>query len=360
MSEPQRLATYVRPKLTEARLQSQWARISERPAATGSSLWYWSAGAAVASLAIVAVVFTLRLRAPEHAATQLSVERMASGAQKVSFPEELSITLQSAASYRILERTKQLVHLQLERGAAEFDVTPGRARRVVVTAGGFDVEVVGTHFSIELREASGQPDIEVRVAHGNVKVRSSGDERTIVRALAAGESWATRTNSSSEPATPPVPPATPATPATPEVPATAPSASLPGASARVLTAKDLFEAAEASRLKGNPSEAAAALDRLRRGFPADPRSGLAAFELGRLRMDQLGDPAGAIVALGDAIRLDPSARFREDAQARIVQLYARFGQLERCRIAQTEYLKRYPVGSHVAAIQGLCVSERAR
>jgi TolA-binding protein len=121
-----------------------------------------------------------------------------------------------------------------------------------------------------------------------------------------------------------------------------------------MSAKDLFEQAEAYRLEGHPREAAAALDRLRRSFPRDPRAGLASFELGRLRMDQLGDPAGALNAFSDAMRLDPSARFREDAQARVVQLYASLGQSERCLKAQAEYQSRYPNGSHAKSVAGSC------
>lgn len=371
MTDPPRLANYIQPPaLSEARIQRQWARIAEQPSRPerGATGWYF-AGLAIASFLVVLGLYTYQHRQPSgygNPPAPLVVERDGAGKESLSLPEGLSIMLKDGESrYRVMERSEQRVHLQLERGTAEFEVTPGRKRHVVVSAAGFDVEVVGTHFEVALIGQGDQPDVAVRVQRGTVRVRPSGQEHSKdpIRTLSAGESWSTRTDvmpspqpigsiSTGAPAESPVQgqPSSGVGSGEPPVPTPATTAS----NARPPSAKELFETAETARIKGRAREAASALDRLRHAYPSDPRAGLACFELGRLRMDQLGEPAGAVSALSDALRLDPSARFREDAQARLVQLYHRMGQLDRCRKAQSEYEARYPSGPHAKGVASLC------
>jgi transmembrane sensor len=120
------------------------------------------------------------------------------------------------------------------------------------------------------------------------------------------------------------------------------------------SAKELFESAERHRLAGQLREAATALDTLRRRYPGDPRAALAAFELGRIRMDSFGDFSGAMLAFNSALKLNPSASFREDAEARLIKLYERTGQREACKKAQQAYLARYPRGNHVGVVGNAC------
>ena len=80
--------------------------------------------------------------------------------------------------------------------------------------------------------------------------------------------------------------------------------------------------------------------------PRDPRAGLAAFELGRLRMDRLGDMPGAVVALQQAVALAPGAELREDALARLVAASAAAHDRAGCARARTRYLTEYPTGVH--------------
>ena len=89
-------------------------------------------------------------------------------------------------------------------------------------------------------------------------------------------------------------------------------------------------------------------------YPRDGRAGLAAFELGRLRMDRLGDPAGALKALERAMALAPGSGFREDALARIVNASSSLGQLSRCSSAREQYLREYPNGVHRLRVSKAC------
>ncbi|HTQ47109.1 MAG TPA: hypothetical protein VMI75_30350, partial [Polyangiaceae bacterium] len=62
-----------------------------------------------------------------------------------------------------------------------------------------------------------------------------------------------------------------------------------------------------------------------------------------LRLDALGDPAGALAAFDDAIVLAPRAGFREDAEARRVEALDRMNDT-RCPAARQAFLARYPHG----------------
>ena len=88
---------------------------------------------------------------------------------------------------------------------------------------------------------------------------------------------------------------------------------------------ELLRLAEVARSAGRLAEAARAFDALRHKYRGDARAGLAAFELGRIRLDSMGNAAGAAEAFADAIALSPGAPFREDAEARRVQALERSG-----------------------------------
>jgi TolA-binding protein len=132
------------------------------------------------------------------------------------------------------------------------------------------------------------------------------------------------------------------------MPAAAPASS----SAR--NARELFEQATGLWREGRAQEAAQAYQTLLSTYPRDARAGLAAFELGRLRMDRLGDLPGALRALERAVTLAPSAGFREDALARVVRASAAVGNSSRCASAREQYLRDYPQGVHRLSVANSC------
>lgn len=358
MIDPPRLATYVQPSLSEARIQRQWSNINQgRPSVWASHSAWYALSFAAASVLLVIGYFTLQGRstAQPDSVAGIMVERDRSGQERITLSEGVSIVVKGESRYRLEERSKQRVHVVLDSGTAAFDVTPNKQRQVVVSAAGFDVEVVGTQFEVSLVGQTNKPDVSVRVDRGTVRVRTSGQDRARepIRTLTAGEAWSTQTSAPSAPVEAAIEATKEPEPSS-QPPVGSAGVAPPATAAQPLTAKGLFEIAQTARIKGNVREAASALDKLRHTYPSDPRAGLASFELGRLRMDQLGDNAGAVSALNDALRLDPSARFSEDAQARLVQLYHRSGQLERCRKAQADYRSRYPSGPHARGVLGLC------
>ena len=119
-------------------------------------------------------------------------------------------------------------------------------------------------------------------------------------------------------------------------------------------ARELFEKAGERRRSGDAAGAAQAYEELLKIHPSDARASLAAFELGRLRMDRLGDSAGAITALERAVALNVGPTFREDALARLVSVYAKLGNFAACARARDRYLASYPTGVHATAVGTRC------
>jgi transmembrane sensor len=234
------------------------------------------------------------------------------------------------------------VVLALDVGAVELAV-PHTLRTLVVRTPGYDVVDVGTRFRVVL-DADGSERVDVSEGIVEVKSRAGG----AVRRLAAGDSWSSSIPTS---AVPPVP-------STVEPPPSVPAEPAPSAAARDATGgpKELLETAQRARLAGQPRAAGVALDTLRKRFRSDPRAALAAFELGRLRLDTFADAAGAVEAFDDAIALAPRGPLREDAEARRVEALG-IARSAQCPSARDAFLTRYPGSAHAAVVAGRCARE---
>src|SRR5690606_15051332 len=88
----------------------------------------------------------------------------------------------------------------------------------------------------------------------------------------------------------------------------------------------LLARASEARAAGQTKDAAAALEQLRREHPQDERAGYAAFLLGRIQLDALGDARGAVESFGFAVAHPGSGFFVEDAEARLIEALARAGR----------------------------------
>lgn len=258
------------------------------------------------------------------------------------------------------------IAIALEAGGARFAVTPGRRTPFRVEAGPVLVEVMGTRFEVVRLEAQARVTVET----GKVRVRWEGGETM----LGAGDAGLY----------PPPPPETEPTDHDHEAavgPSEAPSASssrvrqeserrnasMPGrwrAAARegdfeqayALLSEtgraevrdepgDLLLAADVARLTRHPKEAVAPLRRVLEAFASDPRAPLAAFTLGRVLLEDLGDPRSAAEAFATTRRLDTSTPLAENALAREVEAWFRAGESERARRAAEDFERLFPNGS---------------
>jgi transmembrane sensor len=351
MREARRLAMYVQPALSEPRLARQWSdivRASER-AVPPRKLLYAFAVAVV--LVPVLVLASRRMRAPLPAQDAAAVAAIESGS--VTLADGSRITVENGGRVRVASGHARDIELVLEAGAVALEV-PHTNRRMTVHAGRYDVTDLGTRFRVALG-AAGQ--VGVHVEEGTVEVRARGASEP-PRALSAGDEWsnappaAARAEASARSDTAPSPAAI-AVESLPSIPPEAGAPSAPSPAEAAMSAKDLLELAERQRLGGNLRAAASALDTLRRRHRNDPRAALAAFELGRIRLDGLGDAHGAVEAFNDSIALSPNGPLREDAEARRVEAL----DIEHsgdCPSARDAFLARYPRGVHRAVVAARC------
>ena len=116
-------------------------------------------------------------------------------------------------------------------------------------------------------------------------------------------------------------------------------------------AAQLFQRALAARGKGELAECERLLSELLRRFPRDSRAGLAAFQLGRVRLD-LGDARGALTALDRAVR--DLGTFEEQIEARRIEALERVGERAACQKARDAFLRAYPYGSFSGVVRQRC------
>jgi TolA-binding protein len=234
-------------------------------------------------------------------------------------------------------------------------------RQFVVRAGEVKVIAVGTRFKVTRHEAA-EHGVSVDVEQGVVEVHAAGK----IERLLAGQHWeSVRPEPRAEAPVPEAIEPTKPLPSDvrgahePSNPHEQPKAAAPSGSVVVeetaerADARKLFELANHARRAGDMRGAASGYEELLRRYPKDGRATLAALELGRLRMDHLGDNAGAISALNRAAR-SGGGSVREDAMARLVRAYAATGSKAQCLRARENYERSYPEGHHRAEVRAAC------
>ncbi len=357
------------PLITESRLSRQYAAIRERVPATPPRRRFfagWAVAAGFATALAVLSVVMLRTGGARSAGLvdDAVVESGPAGdgahATSVTLADGSRVDLGVATRARLTSTRRQAIRIDLERGSVEIEATHVEGRTFVVGAGAYEVRVVGTHFAVH-RDPGDQ--VTVRVDRGAVEVAAVANAGGEARRLAAGEQWSAPDGPPVRAAPPAVEPAASATldppyasamAAEPQAPSPPRAGPASAATHHDESAKELFDDAQRARADGQPYDAARAFDRLRRSYPQDPRAALSAFELGRLRLDALGDPRGAEEALRDAIALGPSSPFREDAESRRVEALWRMGDASGCASARASYLARWPHGTYRRAVELGC------
>ncbi len=352
------LSKYLPPKLSEARLARQYDAIKSRvrPGSSATRRAWLPMGLTFAAMAAVLAIIVARRTPPGMSLSDGTVlespEDRALSA--VSLNDGSQVGLGPHSRMRLTSTRAEAIRLELERGRVDVAATHRDGRSFVVAAHGYEVQVVGTRFVVEILPDS---RVDVRVDEGRVQVRSPSGE---LRPVSAGESWSTAAESSGAPN------------ASGDTSADASPDELDGEDDEVdagaaprgkharrthaagpSSAKDLLDDAQRATAEGRMKDAARIFDALRHEHRHDARAALAAFELGRIRLDSLGDPAGAEEALLDALRLARGGPLREDAEARRVEALDRMGS-PACAKAREDYLARYPAGVHRAAVSGRC------
>ena len=116
---------------------------------------------------------------------------------------------------------------------------------------------------------------------------------------------------------------------------------------------DLMLLADVARMSQHPASAVAPLRRLLDQHSEDPRAPLAAFTLGRVLLDDMGQPREAAESFQRTQALDAHGPLCHDALAREVEAWSRAGDLSQARERAREYIRRYPSGRRMAAVRRL-------
>jgi transmembrane sensor len=255
------------------------------------------------------------------------------------------------------------VNLALESGSVTFDIRPGGPRAWIIEAGATRVRVLGTRFTVKRH----RDHVFVGVERGKVRVESArieGGGRDLVAgqdvdidsaaegALAPGPEVPSGAAQGDAVPVTDLPPAavTPAAPKRPFATAPTPSqeSSEPRAAENAVPLDDLARA-DAARKDGKPKEALAILQSV--VDAKGPNAPLAAFTMGKIHSETLGDPVEGASSFELALRLGLPVGLDEDALARVVDCYGRSGKRSEAAHAAAQYEARFPNGRHLARVR---------
>jgi len=227
----------------------------------------------------------------------------------------------------VLDKTSESdadILFELAAGGAHFEVARRPSRTFRVHAGPVTVQVIGTRFQVRRQDDHST----VSVTEGRVLVSWWGGSRE----LGAGEAGTF--------------------PPQPAVAADTPAAPAPTTRRRAPEPRPdvLFAHADSARKAGKPDVAVAHLRTLIERFPADPHAPVAAFTIGRLLLESLGQPRQAAASFERARVLANGAPVAEDALAREVEAWAAAGEPALAHRRAELYRQLYPHGARLNAV----------
>ncbi len=344
---------YVARELDAETVDRQWDGIQERLHPASKTGWWLPAGMVAATAAAVAVAVLLWMR--WSGAALPAMMQTEGHARAIEVRDGPTLTLSGYTTAKACDDDRRRC-IEVTKGNVRVAMRP-KTRRFEVRAAA--VVMQGEHATFDVENAPEGP-VTVVVERGVVTV-STGGERI---ALVAGQRWSSATvvamhEQLHEPPLAPTPivPSEVADPAPVEetvLPADAPEpprTPRPKAQGRKDRHQELWATARTARRSQDHDGAQRALAEIVRRYPGD---GLAALELGRLRMDALGDSRGAIKPLQQALRAKLGASFRDDATARLVRALAAVGRTARCQKVRARYLADFPSGVHRKTVARAC------
>lgn len=281
------------------------------------------------------------------------------GTSALHFSDGSQIVLGERAGFELLENDGQRVRGVLHSGWARVSVTPGGPRRWLVDAGGLEVEVVGTSFTV----ARSGDAARVRVHHGRVLVRGREVPNAPVllgaqQELRVGPFVRSVAPRLAAPLATPWVPTTQGEVSTAEVhrSATVVERDQPTPHTRATLGQQALERADALRLSGDASRARTVLRAALRRLAGDPYEGVVAFTLGQLELDADAARAEAAFARALASRSLP-ASLREQAMAKRVEALAKAGHKSEACAAREQYDRTFPEGRWRQAADTWCGAE---
>lgn len=363
------LSKHLEPEIDDDRIARNWNGVDRKIAIVAVRSRYRRIAGVVAALAVVSWFgfWKFRPRAPLPELAVISVESDVEP-RTLFLTDGSQIQMEQHSRIDPCATSAGDVCVSLHHGDAQFTVAHRDQGTFVVRVGDAEVRVVGTRFRVTRQVQERNGNVTVVVDEGVVEVRVAGGSP---RRLRAGESWSETLQSAPNEVDGPVTglawsgsaqadalqvspgdtaarqPQLPANPAASESPRPTGSSKEPEVEVDALR-----DRARQARLRGDTLGEASAYEELLSRFPKHRSAGLAAFELARLRMEKLGDVAGAIALLERLA--NGGGPLREDTLARLARAYARTGRSSDCSRVKASYLASYPQGAHARALEALC------
>jgi TolA-binding protein len=374
MSEAKKLAAGVTLRIPQERVDAQWTNIAARVPTVQHQhkvrAWGWllasGVGAVCASLFWLSSLPTQREPAPQG--WTRSVVRSDEDPVDFSLGERSRIALAPSSEMALLPAESDAISLELTMGSARLEVGDENGRALHVHSGPF--ELISKRGAVRVTrqmEETGER-VRVEVEGGSVDVLRDGSAEPPVH-LVAGEHWSAFAAYAKSERVHEVAlddERAKRFEAADEQRSTSSEASLDTTldtttekrprvrREQAAAATLLFERAHVARRAGQLREAADLYGEMVERFPRDKRAALAAFELGRIRMDVLNDPRGAVQALERSLVLDARRSFAEDALARLTLAHEALSDRNGCARARDSYLQRYPDGVHAQTVAKRC------
>jgi hypothetical protein len=350
----------------------------------------------LAAAALVALSIGLVLMRPAPALSYSVVGSRADGGYvqaettgdgaKVRFSEGSELVFEAGARGRIASVSPRGASVILESGAVHVEVNHLPSAEWAVRAGPYWIAVLGTEFDVRWSSET----LEVRLRRGSIVVHGPNEDREItlfagqillarpdgvLRVGSIGESELARAQPAEDPraVSGPAPNAAPSLAVSASA-AASPAPPRPSWSSRVASGDftSVLEAAEArgvettlaeaslmdlvalsdsARYKGRTDLARRALSAQRSRFRASSAATAAAFLLGRLSEDSLGQSAAAIAYYDQYLAEAPAGSFAAEALGRKMIALKRAGGVEAAAASATDYLARFPGGAYASAAQ---------
>ncbi|MEM9071088.1 MAG: FecR domain-containing protein [Myxococcota bacterium] len=328
---PERIGDVLESDVDEERAHRLWQGTRKRMTRRSRA----PQAAALALTAAVAFLFWPQGPAPLRFADGSAVAAVQpSERASIAFDDESTVVLTAGTSLTPVANRADYFEAVVGEGRIVVDIVPGGPRRWVFRAGEARVEVLGTQFTIAHDAAS----VIVSVSRGRVRVRHPSIDTQI---LEAGDEVRIE---SEQPAADEVEDPAPEAVVEPLEPAVGSAPQPRRVSWRALaergehaeayralgregvatrsqraSARELMLLADVARLSGHPSAAVAPLERLLRDHSEQPEAALAAVILGRLQLEQLGQPAAGRRSLERALELGLPRVLRADVERRLAE-----------------------------------------
>jgi len=398
--DPPPLRAELREPLDDEAVERVWRRVAARRRRSVGARGFALAAAAVTVVALGGIIGKIRRDRAEHA----RVVHASGGALRaaggglfraygataergfVALSDGSRIEIDAGGALDAIENNGRVFVVRIASGRVTFDVRPHGPRRWTIECGLAIVEVVGTRFVVERTAAR----VRVDVQHGIVRVRGervSGGDVWLTAGRAITVESRESTSAPRELVQTTEAPrnggraaehdgggARSASAATSASPAAAvddagidwrPLAdrgafgdayAVLGATgiAREAQRADpdaLIDLADVARRSGHPDDALVPLRRLLTDFPNASGAATAAYTLGRLELESLGQPAAAASDLALALRLGLPRGLVEETMAWLVEARARGGDHDGAFAGAEAYVARYPHGRFGATVR---------